>query len=172
MASNIFPPPKPSSSESYDTQSTSHHIRWQLFTNGEKTQMQSHIDHETEKNSATFDENHLYACTCCHRAFKAKSIISFSEHRYNMSHKIVQEALAFQYKDEQKKEVIGDINEDITSNGKHDIFAMLTNYKFIQHVKKPTGDSGTIIYHVYTKKYLLRMFLLIYVTVITVIMTL
>ena len=46
--------------------------------------------------------------------------------------------------------VVGDFNEDLLDTKQNKIHKTLTNAGFVQHVKVPTIDTGTLLDHVYT----------------------
>ena len=46
--------------------------------------------------------------------------------------------------------VIGDVNDDVSSDASTPILDMFLGCDVTQHVSSPTWDSGTIIDHVYT----------------------
>ena len=47
--------------------------------------------------------------------------------------------------------VVGDVNDDVSSNASTPILDMFMECDMTQHVSSPTRDSGTIIDHVYTQ---------------------
>ena len=47
--------------------------------------------------------------------------------------------------------VMGDFNEDILLGSVCSVKSMFSSHNFVQHIDKPTRDSGTLIDHVYTK---------------------